>query len=274
MSGAPEIDRETIGRLDDQQWRRLGITQTFERLLVEAAATSPGPVRQVRDSVGSQLGGGAAKFWELSFDQLKKDLARRGILQEAAGELGLQGDFADRLQRLANDMQHGVSRVEPTPGVTLEDLLQKTKEREDRDKAARQRRERAARAEAGPRKRKGQAAEEAPAAAPAPPPPQEPARPRIAPPNKLFTSQKLNRLLDCLDGTNLLKSQLKERIDLAGADLDHFLEITNALEVTRMSRDDMVELHWKGRELARTSSVDRRMALIDLVRELRAHAEQ
>lgn len=139
MSGAPEIDRETIGRLDDQQWRRLGITQTFERLLVEAAATSPGPVRQVRDSVGSQLGGGAAKFWELSFDQLKKDLARRGILQEAAGELGLQGDFADRLQRLANDMQHGVSRVEPTPGVTLEDLLQKTKEREDRDKAARQR---------------------------------------------------------------------------------------------------------------------------------------
>ena len=34
-------------------------------------------------------------------------------------------------------------------------------------------------------------------------------------------------------------------------------------------RDNIVELHWRGRELVRTAGVDRRLAVLDLVKELR-----
>ena len=34
MSDPVALDPEALGQLDDQQWRRLGVTQTFDRLLV------------------------------------------------------------------------------------------------------------------------------------------------------------------------------------------------------------------------------------------------
>ena len=83
----------------------------------------------------------------------------------------------------------------------------------------------------------------------------------------------MNKLFDHLDaGTTLAKSQLGQRLELGGANLERFLEVCGALEITRFERDDLVQLHWRGRELAQTSSADRRMAVHELVRELRKHA--
>ena len=96
-----------------------GITQTFDRLLVEATASNPGAPAEVQSVAGRALQGGAAKFWEMSFPQIKKDLCRRGVLAESTGSLTLADDFADKLSRLIHDVDEGVSRVEPTPGVTL-----------------------------------------------------------------------------------------------------------------------------------------------------------
>lgn len=278
MTDPVVIAAEQLALLNDQLWRRLGITQTFDRLLVEAVAAGPGAPADVRDAVGRNLSGGAVKFWELSFPGLVKDLARRGVVK--SGEIVALADaFADRLQRIIADLEEGVSHVEPTPGVTLESVLAKAKAREEAAKAAKATRPRASRAKpkaapkaeakAAPIKRaaKAEASVAAPAvAAPAP-------APTIAPANKLFTSLKLNRLLDSLDNSRLLKAQLGGRLDLSGANLDRFLEITDQLELTRTTPDGLVELHFRGRELARTGSADRRMVLIDLVRELRSAAD-
>ena len=87
---------------------------------------------------------------------------------------------------------------------------------------------------------------------------------------KLFTSNRLNRLLDHLDDTRLTVSQIAKRLDLAGRGLEAFLEVINEVQITRVSRDNIVELHWRGRELVRTVGVDRRLAVLDLVKELRS----
>ncbi len=284
------IDAEGLATLNDQHWRRLGITQTFDRLLVEAAATRPGQPADIRGAVAESLSGGAAKFWDLSFTSLTKDLTRRGVL--ASGErVQLAAEFGERLNRLLTDLAEGTSHVDPTPGVTLEAVLDKAKKREEAAKAAKAQRPRTraasprAKAEpkesaATPRKRSTEmststtpdakptaAAAAAPAARPAP----RAAAPRT-PSSKLFTSLKLNRLLDSLDNAQLLRVQLGERLKLTGRDLARFLHVTNATEITRVT-GEMVELHWKGRELARTASIDRRMVLIDLVPELRSRDE-
>ncbi len=286
MSETVVIDPETLSKLDDQLWRRLGITQTFDRLLVEATASHPGAPAAVQSVAGRALQGGAAKFWEMSFPQIKKDLCRRGVLAESTGTLALADDFADKLSRLLHDVDEGVSRVEPTPGVTLDDVIKKAAEREEKEKARKSsaRKPRARKApstSATPRKRSGakgdesaadaaeaHEASEAKVAARNRP---EPAA-RVAPPNKLFTTIKVNKLLDHLDNTTLARAQLGQRLELTGANLDRFLEVTGALDITRMERDDLVQLHWRGRELAQTSSADRRMTVHDLVRELRKHA--
>ncbi|MBU0551240.1 hypothetical protein KKF91_15460 [Myxococcota bacterium] len=288
------FDAEALSNLNDQSWRRLGITQTFDRLLVEAVITSPGSVAAIRGAVGRQLQAGAAKFWDLSFPQIKRDLCRRGILHEDAEALGLAEEFADKLSKLLDDLAGGVSRVEPTPNVTLEDILSKTAAREAAEKAKKKKapvkaKKKKADDEAEPAKREpkakkkkapskategkateGKAAQGAagglPAALPA------------APSKELFTSLRINKLLDALDNVQLLKSQLAGRLGLRGADLDHFLTIASQLEITRVMRDslmndEMVELHFRGSELAKTSSAERRQVLIKLVKELREAAE-
>ena len=47
------------------------------------------------------------------------------------------------------------------------------------------------------------------------------------------------------------------------------MEVINEVQITWVSRDNIVELHWRGRELVRTVGVDRRLAVLDLVKELR-----
>lgn len=285
MSETVVIDPETLSKLDDQLWRRLGITQTFDRLLVEATASHPGAPAEVQSIAGRALQGGAAKFWEMSFPQIKKDLCRRGVLAESTGNLSLANDFADKLSRLIHDVDEGVSRVEPTPGVTLDDVMKKAAEREEKEKARKSsarkpRARKASTTSATPRKRSGAKSDDAADAAEAHEASQakvaassrpEPAA-RVAPPNKLFTTIKVNKLLDHLDNTTLARSQLGQRLELSGANLERFLEVTGALDITRMESDDLVQLHWRGRELAQTSSADRRMTVHDLVRELRKHA--
>ena len=83
-------------------WRRLGVSQTFDRLLVEAAAVNPGASDEVGKIAGSRLSGGAAKFWELSLPQIQRDLCRRDILQEKAGKLELSEEFVAKLERCAD----------------------------------------------------------------------------------------------------------------------------------------------------------------------------
>ena len=92
-------------------------------------------------------------------------------------------------------------------------------------------------------------------------------------PKKLFTSIRVNRLLDHLDNTTLSTTQLGSRLELRSMELNRFLTVTNELNITRVTRDDLVELYWRGRELARTADADRRMTLLALVKELRAAAE-
>lgn len=284
MTDPVSITAEQLTHLSQQHWRRLGITQTFDSLLVKAAAVTPGTADSVRDTVSQSLSGGAVKFWELSYPSLLKDLSRRGVLSTEEG-VQLSPDFADRLQRIIGDQEAGVSHVDPTPGVTLESVLAKAKRREASAKVTSKARPRATKAkakaaatpkaEAAPIKRAPATKPEpsAPAAAPVAAAPVVPSAPLLAPVNKLFTSLKVNRLLDSLDNARLLKSQLGGRLDLGGANFERFIEISDRLEITRTTSDGQVELHWKGRELARTTSAERRMALIELVRELRSAAE-
>lgn len=277
MSDPVVFDPDALRQLDDQQWRRLGVTQTFDRLLVEAAATAPGAAEAVRDHAGRSLSGGAARFWELSFPQMKRDLVRKRVLAESGGQLALHPDFGERVERLLHDIETSASHVEPTPGVTLEELTARAAEREKQVKAARRARSRSSgstrRTSSASTPKKRSAAEKTPEAtavtvsAPAPKP-----TPTVAPPKKLFTTRTVNTLLDRLDNTALNKSQLSGRINLRGADLDRFLEVTAQLDITRFKRDDLVELHWEGRKLAKTSGGDRRMAVIGLVDKLREAA--
>lgn len=272
MSDPVEFDPDALAQLDDQQWRRLGITQTFDRLLVDAAATAPGAAEAVRDHAGRNLTGGAAKFWELSFPQMKRDLVRKRVLVEQGGRLTLHADFAERLARLLDGIAAGASHVEPTPGVTLEELTARAAEREKQAKAARTARTRKSGAsprrtgESAPKKRAPKSEGDDGAIALGAPKP----TPTVAPPKKLFTTRTVNTLLDRLDNTTLSKSQLSDRVGLGGRDLERFLEVTGALDITRIARDDLVELHWEGRKLAKTSGGDRRMAVIELVEKLRA----
>ena len=288
MSELAAIDPSALTVLNDQLWRRLGITQTFDRLLVEATVINPGPVAGVRAGAGRGLLGGAAKFYEMTFPQLLRDLLKRSILKEAGGQLALDPLFADKLRKLVSDQLAGRSHVEPTPGVTVEDILVAQKDRAERDKI-----QKAAERRAAPKIAKGEKAEKAEktekaakkAATPgkraskktsddaAPvvqPPSTAPAMP-ATPGSGLITSQRVNKLVDVLDHGALNKDQLGPRLDLRGLDLERFLRITEADGITRLNGPN-VELHWNGRELARTSGAERRSALRDRVKLLRDKA--
>ena len=108
-------------------WRRLGVTQTFERLLVSAALTTPGPSETVAGHAGACLTGGGAKFWDLSRGQLEKDLIRRRVLIQQDGALQAHPEFAERLNQILNDHEAGVSRVAPTPETQSKKSLGKLK---------------------------------------------------------------------------------------------------------------------------------------------------
>ncbi len=277
MTDPVAIDPERLEKLNDQLWRRLGITQTFDRLLVEAAAVQPGEIDAVRDFAGRNLSEGAARFWQLSFPQIKKDLCRKGVLADGGGTLALSEGFGERLTRLLHDIDAGVSRVEPTPGVTLEALQKKAKLREEREKAekaaarSRSRKTTAKKKkapDATPKTRKKKAA--VPGETPPAPVAAAPTSTASLDAGKIFTTKRLNGLLDRLDAGAQLKAQLGAKLDLGGAALEHFLEITGEMEITRFTRDDMVELHFKGRELAQTSGMDRRTTVRDLTTQTRA----
>ncbi|MEZ4467434.1 MAG: hypothetical protein R3F60_26100 [bacterium] len=267
---------EVLQQLNEQHWRRLGLSQTFDRLVVHEVAIHPAPPADVQARISARLGGGAAKFLALTFEKLIKDLARRGVLQLADGSLRLHGVFDERLRQLIEAEERGDSRVDPTPGVTLADVVQRAEEREKKAKE-RPARVRKAPAKPGPetpRTRKG--AKAAPAAAPEPvaaPAPVVEAPREATPISQLFTSRTINKLLDSLDTGPLLKDQVRDRLALRPTDFGRFLEVTGALELTRISRDDMIELHWRGRELVKTAAAERRIVLIDVVRQLRERAE-
>ncbi|MCA9524915.1 MAG: hypothetical protein KC549_01300 [Myxococcales bacterium] len=276
-AGEPDLvlTDETLQQLNEQHWRRLGLSQTFDRLVVHEVAIRPAPPADVQDRISAGLGGGAAKFLALTFDKLVKDLCRRGVLQVADGGLRLHAVFDDRLRQLIEAEERGDSRVDPTPGVTLADVVRQVEEREKKakERPARVRKPAAKAGSETPRTRKG-AKTPAAEAAPAPAPAAVVEAPREATPaSQLFTSRTINRLLDSLDTGPLLKDQVRERLALRPADFGRFLEVTGALELTRISRDEMIELHWRGRELVKTAAAERRIVLIDVVRQLRERAE-
>ena len=135
-AGEPDLvlTDETLQQLNEQHWRRLGLSQTFDRLVVHEVAIRPAPPADVQDRISAGLGGGAAKFLALTFDKLVKDLCRRGVLQVADGGLRLHAVFDDRLRQLIEAEERGDSRVDPTPGVTLADVVRQVEEREKKAK--------------------------------------------------------------------------------------------------------------------------------------------
>ncbi len=279
MTEAVTIEAGTLSVLNDQLWRRLGVTQTFDRLLIEAAARAPGPVAGVREAAGRNLQGGAARFYEMTFPQIVRDLVKRAYLHEKDGTVGLDPIFAERMRRMVSDHTNGASRVAPTPGVTIESIEEEKEKRAEREKAQKaatrkstgDKATRAAKAAGGaPKKRAG--AGGAQATAQAAPEADSSSRLRISA-NDLFTSQRVNKLLECLDTGALNREQLGNRLGLGGKDLERFLGVTEGEGVTRLNSSN-VELHWKGRELARTQSADRRVAVMDTVKGLRDRAQE
>jgi hypothetical protein len=265
-----------IDPLTDQHWRRLGITQTFERLLVESAAVLPGERGQVRDHAGRNLKGGAAKFWEMSFPQILRDLQRRGVLS-GDDTLGLAPDFADRLREILDQEASESSHVSPTPGVTLEEIQLRAAERDAREKTTKKT---STRSSTASRKNSSSAADVAPTVRRDSGESETRARQRNAPAqrretpaNELFNSTRVNRLLDSLEAGSISHEQLGRKLKIGSHDLQRFLQVTHDLGLTRGGADgELIQLHWQGRELARTSTGDRRMAVIATVKSLREKA--
>lgn len=285
------IAADRMNQLTDQLWRRLGISETFDRLLVGHIASEPGTSDELKARATEGMGAGAAKFFGLTFDKIIDSLLRREVILRGEDDdvLGLNPAFAVRVDAAIDGEEKGISRVEPTPGVTLEDVKNRAAPRAPRSAStgrgrATHSRETAARATAArvksaqPRARKAskETAEGGPVKTRvARTPVRKPTAPRatMAQPRQLsakelFNTRKLNRLLDSLDAP-LFKDQVGRKLELRAGDLERFLEVTAALDIVRMVHDGMVELHWRGRELARTTDGDRRMALVGLVRELR-----
>ena len=104
------IDTVRIKTMNDQLWRRVGVTQSFEILLVEAALLGPGVANEVARRASSKLSGGAARFWDLSIAQLQKDLCRRRVLVLSDGILQAHSDFASKLDKVLSDHESAVSR--------------------------------------------------------------------------------------------------------------------------------------------------------------------
>jgi hypothetical protein len=288
------IDPQILTTLNDQLWRRVGITQTFDRLLVIAAVQHPGPVAGVRHAAGTSLTGGAAKFYEMSFPQLLRDLIKRAVLVEKAGNLALSPVFIEKIRQVIAGQAAGQSHVEPTPGITMEDLQVLADQRAEREKASKSTRSPAAKKTPGekaekapkgtkkatgePRKRAGKdTSEGGTATLPSNSSPVTQLAPaRIVhrtPVKELFTSLRINKLLDVLDTGSINHDQLGTRLDLSKTDLERFVQVAEALGVTRLN-GPLIELHWQGRELAKTTAADRRVKVTDAVKMLRDKAAE
>lgn len=293
MTEPVSIDPQILTTLNDQMWRRVGITQTFDRLLVIAAVQHPGPVAGIRQAAGRSLQGGAAKFYEMSFPQLLRDLVKRAVLMEKSGTLVLAPAFIEKIRQVLAGQAAGQSHVEPTPGVTMEDLQVLADQRAEREKSTRSTRapaakkppkepgEKPARAPkktgAEPRKRAAAAPGDTSAPSPTHSTPVTAAAPppivHRTPANVLFTSLRINKLLDVLDTGSMNHDQLGARLDMSRKDLERFLAVAEALGLTRPN-DSLIELHWQGRELAKTSAADRRVKVTDCVKMLRDKAAE
>ena len=68
----------------------------------------------------------------------------------------------------------------------------------------------------------------------------------MTPAKQLFTSNRVNKLLNHLDDTTLNIGQLGVRLELSSHQLSRFLGVTNGLQITRVSADNLVDLHWRG----------------------------
>lgn len=289
MTEPVALDPQILASLNDQLWRRVGITQTFDRLLVEAVVLHPGPIPGVRQAAGKNLTGGAAKFYEMSFPQLMRDLIKRGVLVEKNALLAVHPGFVEKIRQVLAGQAAGQSHVEPTPGMTIEGLQVLADLRAEREKLAKAQRAREApeksekatktakgattrKSSAEPRKRASSSAPtDEGSAAPAPAAP-APAVHRTAA-HTLFTSLRINKLLDVLDTGSMNHDQLGGRLDLNKRDLERFLSVADALGLTRLN-GPLIELHWQGRELAKTTAADRRVKVTDYVKMLRDKAAE
>ncbi|MCK6570768.1 hypothetical protein L6V77_06580 [Myxococcota bacterium] len=289
MTEPVALDPQILASLNDQLWRRVGITQTFDRLLVEAVVLHPGPIPGVRQAAGKNLTGGAAKFYEMSFPQLMRDLIKRGVLVEKNALLAVHPGFVEKIRQVLAGQAAGQSHVEPTPGMTIEGLQVLADLRAEREKLAKAQRAREApeksekatktakgattrKSSAEPRKRASSSTTtDEGSAAPAPAAP-APAVHRTAA-HTLFTSLRINKLLDVLDTGSMNHDQLGGRLDLNKRDLERFLSVADALGLTRLN-GPLIELHWQGRELAKTTAADRRVKVTDYVKMLRDKAAE
>lgn len=289
MTEPVALDPQILASLNDQLWRRVGITQTFDRLLVEAVVLHPGPIPGVRQAAGKNLTGGAAKFYEMSFPQLMRDLIKRGVLVEKNALLAVHPGFVEKIRQVLAGQAAGQSHVEPTPGMTIEGLQVLADLRAEREKLAKAQRAREApeksekatksakgattrKSSAEPRKRASSSTTtDEGSAAPTPAAP-APAVHRTAA-HTLFTSLRINKLLDVLDTGSMNHDQLGGRLDLNKRDLERFLSVADALGLTRLN-GPLIELHWQGRELAKTTAADRRVKVTDYVKMLRDKAAE
>ena len=102
-------DLKTIGtNIDHSTWKRLGITQAFDLLLVKACLESGGTAADLKHRASRKLSGGALKFWEMSFPELVRDLTRQDILLKEGDSLGLHPEFSERLMRAQQNFEHQI----------------------------------------------------------------------------------------------------------------------------------------------------------------------
>jgi hypothetical protein len=274
-------------------WKKLGITQAFDLLLVKACLQESGTPSDLCTRVASTLTEGAQKFWEMSFQELIRNMKRQEILDVQEDLLVVHAQFLEKLTRAMETFSSGNSRVAPSAGVSLESLEARTKaralraerekERKKAEKAAKSAKTPARRAQIRPSKRAatietadplGQETVAPVVREPKPMPTDAPAEPREAMIKKTFTSIRLNRLFDRLEHSTLSIKQLSEKLDLGSSQVDQFLSVCASADLIRIVRTDLIELQWRGREYARTMDAERRMGVLSLVKELRSTAQE
>ena len=274
-------------------WKKLGVTQTFDLLLVKACLQAPGTPAELCNRVASTLTEGAKKFWEMSFQELIRSLKRQEILDVEEDQLVLHSQFLQKLTRAMETFSSGESRVVPSEGVSIESLEARTKaralraerekERKKAEKAAKSGKLSERRAQIRPAKRAaaieksdplGQEAVTPIAREPKPIPTASTAESQALMIKKTFTSIRLNRLFDRLEHSTLSIKQLSEKLDLGSNQVDRFITVCASADLIRIVRTDLIELQWRGREYARTVDAERRMGVLSLVKELRSTAQE
>ena len=293
------IDQDTITvRINPDDvaqavWKKLGVTQAFDLLLVKACLQAPGTPADLCTRVANTLTEGAKKFWEMSFQELIRNMKRQDVLDAQEDLLVVHTQFLEKLTRAMETFSSGNSRVTPAEGVSIESLEARTKaralraerekERKKAEKAAKSSKAPARRAQIRPAKRTAatETADPLGQEAVAPVvreakqvPTASDAEPQEAVIKKTFTSIRLNRLFDRLEHSTLSIKQLSEKLDLGSNQVDQFISVCASADLIRIVRTDLIELQWRGREYARTVDAERRMGVLSLVKELRSTAQE